>query len=160
MSRNSLLLKMELRSDPRMLCVVRAALGQLGESAGFLPEEVRSMVLAVDEAMTNVIRHAYHGRIDQPIEVDCRHSQLLDNGVLRDALEIVLKDKGVRVKAEELRGRPLDEVRPGGLGLQFIRESMDSVRFRHQKGTNRLHLVKFLRQAEPRQEAEGGVVCN
>jgi len=143
-----------------MLCVVRAALGQLAELVGLSPEEIRSMVLAVDEAMTNVMRHAYHGRIDQPIEIDFRRGQLSDNGVLRDALEIVLADKGVRVKAEELRSRALDDVRPGGLGLHFIRESMDSVRFRHQRGKNRLQLVKFLKQPEAREEPRGGAECN
>jgi anti-sigma regulatory factor (Ser/Thr protein kinase) len=38
----------------------------------------------------------------------------------------------------------LDDVKPGGLGLHFIQESMDIVEFKHADGTNRLRLVKYL----------------
>lgn len=128
-----------------MLCVVRAALGQLMETLGFVPEECRSVVLAVDEALTNVIRHAYRGQTDRPIEASFRRIQAGGDGGVREGLEIVLTDRGVPVKSEELRGRSLEEVKPGGLGLHFIRESMDVVEFRPDKGKNHLHLVKYLR---------------
>src|SRR4029077_16162871 len=52
-SRGRLLLKLELASDPAMLCVVRNALAQLAETLGFSEAECRAIVLAVDEAMTN-----------------------------------------------------------------------------------------------------------
>jgi len=51
-SRGSLLLKLELRSDPAMLCVVRNALGQLAETLGFSEAECRAIVLAVAAAAT------------------------------------------------------------------------------------------------------------
>lgn len=135
-----------------MLCVVRAALGQLTETLGFSPEECRAVVLAVDEALTNVIRHAYLGKPDRPIEASFRRIQVPGDAGLRDALEIVLTDSGVRVRGEELRGRSLDEVKPGGLGLHFIRESMDIIEFRAHNGKNHLHLVKFLQPAQPGRE--------
>ena len=53
-SRDILLLKLELRSNPEMLSVVRGALGQLTEKMGFPEAECRAVVLAVDEALTNI----------------------------------------------------------------------------------------------------------
>ena len=56
----------------------------------------------------------------------------------------MLADKGVPVKQAELKGRPLDDIRPGGLGLHFIHESMDEVEFTRKKGKNLLRMVKYL----------------
>ena len=136
-----------------MLCVVRGALAQLTEILGLSPEACRAVVLAVDEALTNVIRHAYLGRTDEPVEVSFRRCQARGDEGWRDALEIVLEDHGVPVKAEEMRGRSLDEIRPGGLGLHFIRENMDKVKFHYENGKNHLHLVKFLEPIIPRQDS-------
>ena len=110
------------------------------------------MVLAVDEALTNIIRHAYQGKPEQPIEVSCRRIQAAQDGVLKPALEIVLEDRGAAVDAKKLCGRALDDVRSGGLGLHFMRESMDAVEFRRRWHRNQLRMVKLLRGAEP---AEG-----
>src|SRR5229473_7799936 len=67
-SRGSLLFKMELRSNPEMLCVVRNAVGELTAKLGFSEPDCRAVVLAVDEALTNIIRHAYLGDAERPIE--------------------------------------------------------------------------------------------
>ena len=149
MNRGNLLLRMELRSDPEMLCAVRGALAQLTEKLGFPEADCRAVVLAVDEALTNIIRHAYGGQTDQPIEALFRRISLDDNGLRGEALEIVLEDRGPAVDREKLCGRPLEEVRPGGLGLHFIRQSMDRVEFRRENGRNQVHLVKLLHKPEP-----------
>ena len=44
----------------------------------------------------------------------------------------------------KLKGRPLNEIRPGGLGLHFIRQSMDVVEFSRKNGKNQLRMVKYL----------------
>jgi anti-sigma regulatory factor (Ser/Thr protein kinase) len=139
---------MELRSNPEMLCVVRNALGELAQTLGFPEPECRAIVLAVDEALTNIIRHAYQGRAEQPIELSFRRIQAARDGTPRAALEIVLEDHGVAVDHKKLCGRELEDVRPGGLGLHFIRESMDTVEFRRTWGRNQLRLVKLLHEPE------------
>lgn len=148
MDRGSLLLRMELPSNPDTLCVVRNALEQLAQTLGFPEAECRAVVLAVDEALTNIIRHAYQGKAHQPIEISFRRIQAPQDGASRSALEIVFEDRGVRVDAKKLCGRDLEDVRPGGLGLHFIKECMDAVEFRRHWGRNRLRLVKFLRAPE------------
>lgn len=150
MSRRSLLLRMELRSNPETLCVVRGALAQLTERLGFPESECRAVVLGVDEALTNIIRHAYAGQPDRPIEVLFRQIQASLCGKKGEALEIVLVDRGKKVDRAKLCGRALEDVKPGGLGLHFIRESMDAVEFRHTNGRNQLRLVKFIPVPGPR----------
>jgi anti-sigma regulatory factor (Ser/Thr protein kinase) len=147
-SRGSLLFKMELRSDPEMLCVVRNALSELTAKLGFPEAECRAVVLAVDEALTNIIRHAYLGDLEQPIEASFRRIHVSGEGKSGDALEIVLEDSGATAP-EKMCGRALEDVRPGGLGLHFIRESMDTVEFSRSNGKNQLRLVKILHSQGP-----------
>lgn len=150
MTPRSLLLRMELRSNPETLCAVRGAVGQLTERLGFTEAECRAVVLGVDEALTNIIRHAYAGHPDKPIEILFRRIQVSLCGKKGEALEIVLEDSGKNVDRAKLCGRALEDVKPGGLGLHFIRESVDGLEFRRRNGKNQLRLVKFLHLPEPR----------
>ena len=140
----SLLLFIELPSNPELLCVVRGMMEGLTDVMGFSPPECRAVTIAVDEALANIIRHSYQARPGQPIEISCRriHGQL--NKRRRAGLEITLVDYGPAIDHAKLRGRMLDDIRPGGLGLHFIRKSMDTMKFIRAGRTNRLRLVKYL----------------
>ena len=139
-----LLVKLELHSDPNMLCVVRGALERLTESFGFSAADSRSVTRAVDEAITNIMRHAYGGQTDKMIEVYFGRVPPRRDGDTGDGLEVVLGDEGPAVDPTKMKGRRLDEIKPGGLGLHFIRQSMDVVEFKRVKGKNELRLVKYL----------------
>jgi anti-sigma regulatory factor (Ser/Thr protein kinase) len=153
-SKGDLLLRLELPSDPTLLCAVRGAVERLTESFGFSPPECRAVTRAVDEALTNIIRHAYCGRADRPIEliISSIHKRSINGrSVPREAgpkaangLEIMLCDRGPAIKPEQMCMRTLEEVRAGGLGLHFIQESMDVVEYKRVKGTNRLRLIKYV----------------
>jgi anti-sigma regulatory factor (Ser/Thr protein kinase) len=149
LNRSTLLLKLSLLSEPRLLCVVRAAVTEVAVMFGFQDAEVRSIVLAIDEALTNVIRHAYQGAFDRPIHVSFYRARVKANKGVQEALKIQIVDRGVPLKTERLVGRSLDDIRPGGLGLHFIREIMDSVTFRHAAGRNYLRLIKSPTPAKP-----------
>lgn len=149
MSQRNLLLKMELRSNPETLCAVRGAVAQLTERLGFSEPECRAVVLGIDEALTNIIRHAYAGHPDRPIEIFFSRIQTSSCEKSGEALEIVLEDRGKKVDRAKLCGRALEDVKPGGLGLHFIRESMDGLEFRRKVGRNQLRLVKFLPKPGP-----------
>ena len=142
-SDDGFLLKLELFSDPKLLCVVRGALERLTEVFGFSPPDRRSVTRAVDEALTNIMRHCYNGQTDQPIEVYCRRVRTRGSQSA-DGLEILLCDQGPAVDPSKLRGRRLDEIKPGGLGLHFIRQSMDIVEYQREGSTNQFRLVKYL----------------
>jgi anti-sigma regulatory factor (Ser/Thr protein kinase) len=147
MSRD-LLLKVEMRSDPSMLCVVRGAMERLTETFGFSPADSRSVTRAVDEALTNIMRHSYHGNIERMIAMSCQRVPKRRGSAHGDGFEVLLSDRGPAVDPTKLRGRPLDEIKPGGLGLHFIRQSMDVVEFKRARGANLLRLVKYLQTAE------------
>lgn len=138
------LLSLAIPSDPVFLCVVRSMVESLAEVLGFASCDCRSVTLAVDEAMTNIIRHAYRSQKDRPINVICRRVHARGSGKRRVGLEITLVDYGPAVDPTRLNARPLDEIKPGGLGLHFIRESMDVVSYTRADSANRLRLVKLL----------------
>jgi serine/threonine-protein kinase RsbW len=138
------LLSLAVPSDPEFLTVVRSTIARLAEVLGFMPSDCRSVIVAVDEAMTNIIRHAYGSRKDCPINVICRRIHVSSNGKRRTALEITLVDYGPAVDPTQLSARCLDEIKPGGLGLHFIRECLDVVSYMRSHSANRLRLVKLI----------------
>jgi anti-sigma regulatory factor (Ser/Thr protein kinase) len=143
-----MLLRLELQSNPEALCLVRATVERAAEVLHFTDSDSRAIVRSVDEALANVMRHAYGGRSGLPIEVSC--SKLKESAATKSGLEIVLQDEGEAPDPSKLKGRPLDEIRPGGLGLHFIQQSMDVVEFSRKKGKNQLRMVKYLSPASQR----------
>jgi serine/threonine-protein kinase RsbW len=154
LERTGLLLRLELTSNPEILSVVRSAVTCLSANLGFSEADCRALTRAVDEALANVIRHAYNNRPGQPIELLCRRVNERAGEKRGPALEIVLVDRGVSVTRKKFCGRPLDEIRPGGLGMHFIQNGVDLVRYSRRLRKNRLRLVKFL----PAQELQSGSV--
>jgi anti-sigma regulatory factor (Ser/Thr protein kinase) len=148
-SDDEFLLKLELLSDPKLLFVVRGALERLTEIFGFSPPDRRSVTRAVDEALTNIMRHCYNGRTDQPIEIYCSRVPPGSSGQA-DGLQIMLRDQGPAIDPAKLRGRRLDEIKPGGLGLHFIKQSMDTVEYHRIGNINEFRLVKYLQPSQAR----------
>jgi anti-sigma regulatory factor (Ser/Thr protein kinase) len=127
--------KLSFPSDPRYLGVIRGSIERFAALVGFDEEECRWITLAVHEALTNVIRHAYHNQHDRPVEITLRER---DGG-----MEVLLVDQGTGVKQEQMAGRDLNDVRPGGLGLHMIREIMDETVYLPLQGRNELRLFKI-----------------
>jgi anti-sigma regulatory factor (Ser/Thr protein kinase) len=152
---SGVLLHLEVLSEARFLCVVRGAIEPLADIAGFSPPDCRAVTRAVDEAMANIIRHAYGNRPGEWIQVTCRLLESKVKGQRLKSLEIVMWDRGVRFDPESVKERSLDEVKPGGLGLHFIRDSMDIMDHRRFGTKNRLRLVKYLKPEEPKQVCGG-----
>jgi serine/threonine-protein kinase RsbW len=138
-------LKLEVRSHPTFLCVVRGALEPLMESLGFTGEENRAIIRGVDEAVSNIMRHSYKGCPDSPIELYCNRLDRRVNGHAEQGIEILLYDCGPAIDTTKIQPRPLDEIKPGGLGLHIIRGSMDAVEYKRAGRLNRLRLVKYAR---------------
>ena len=139
-----MLLKLALQSNPEALCLVRATVERAAEVLHFPEVDARAIVRSVDEALANVVRHAYGGRPGFPVEMTCHKWNGTGAGGKQSGIEIILQDEGIPVDAAKLKGRPLNEIRPGGLGLHFIRQSMDVVEFSRKNGKNQLRMVKYL----------------
>jgi anti-sigma regulatory factor (Ser/Thr protein kinase) len=135
-----------LYSNPKWLSVVRGTVERLAKTLGFPEMQCRSITRAVDEALSNIVRHSYGNRLDQPIAMYFRRTRRQSEAEKQPGLEILLCDRGPEVEASKLHGRPLDEIRPGGLGLHLIHQAMDTVEYTRKGTVNRLRLVKYLSQ--------------
>jgi serine/threonine-protein kinase RsbW len=153
--RAELLLRLSLESNPEALCLVRATVQRATEVVRFPEPDSRAIVRSVDEALANVIRHAYKDRVGMPIEVTCRRLFADPEKKVPRGLEVILADSGVAVNPKKFHGRPLEEIRPGGLGLHFMKQSMDVVEFRRKNGRNLLRMVKYLAPSRPEEKPEG-----
>lgn len=116
-------LNLELTSDPRELSLVRSTLRAWLPGQGWSDWAIEELVLAVDEALTNVMRHGYLGQTGQPIRVELRGLAASDAG---PGIEVRVRDFGRQVDPATICGRDLAQVRPGGLGVHIIRNIMDS----------------------------------
>lgn len=128
--------QMKLASDPRLLSIVRSAVSELAASLGFEDAQCRRITLAVDEALCNLIRHAYKNDCNHEIELYCE--------ARADGLEFDFIDRGEPVDPARICAQPLDKVALGGRGTHIIREVMDSVIYERLPEGNRLRLTKYM----------------
>lgn len=123
-------------SHPRFLSIVRAAVDEISVVYGLSEESSHGVTLAVDEAMANIIRHAYKGRYDQEFELNCE--------VVENRIEFRLIDHGEPPDASRICGQPLDEVSLSGRGTHIMKAIMDEMRYEQVPAGNQLSLVKYL----------------
>ena len=122
--------KLAIYSTPDHLCVVRAATEQLCRKLGFDDRGITQVVLSVDEALTNVIRHAYGGSEDRPIEVELAATDDAPAG----GLCVRIRDFGRFIGPGAVKRQEPSEHRPGGLGVYIMHECMDRVEYRRAEG--------------------------
>lgn len=133
-------LRVVMSSDPCFLSIVRAAVGQIGMVYGLTEDSCQGVTLAVDEAVANVIRHAYKNRRDQKIELTCQAAA--------DHLEFILLDSGEPADPATICAQPLDEVSLSGRGTHLIKATMDEMHYEKVARGNQLRLIKHLPAAK------------
>jgi serine/threonine-protein kinase RsbW len=97
------------------------------------------IALALEEAVSNVIAHAFTGvppphliRVRLDISAELFTAEIIDNGRAFDPTTAPPPDLSV----------PLDQRPPGGLGIHLMRSMMDRVQYRRSDGNNLLRLEK------------------
>lgn len=113
-----LLLELRFPALAESLGKVRPSLRRTLMDCGFGCIETEDLVLAVCEACQNVIEHAY-GQVDAEQTI---HLRLL---IGSEELTVELRDFAGPVDPSAIYPRPLDEIRPGGLGTHFIETIFD-----------------------------------
>jgi len=106
----------------------------------FTESETDLMVLGIDEACTNIIRYAYQHEETHPIILTCEQND--NKATFR------LRDIGTQCDPSKLCPRPLDEVKPGGLGLYLIKRAFDRVDYFLKDQGTELVLVKLAQPAD------------
>lgn len=117
---------MEIPGDPAALFLVRCVVERLARQLGFQEERVFRLTQAVDEACSNVIRHAYGGPSRERISICFTFSE--------QRLEVQVRDFAPAPDLSKLTPRDLKELRPGGLGLHLIRAGADEVHYEEVPG--------------------------
>lgn len=108
-------------ADPSRLKFMRPALEGAAKACQFGEDEIQDLLLAAGEAIENIMIHAYGGQAKGEITLAVHR--------LPDGIMLRLRDFAPRVDTGKIEPRPLDEVRPGGLGTHFIRAIMDDASF-------------------------------
>lgn len=127
-------LRLNITSDAANLADVRRAVEALSQRCGLNEQSVADVGLCVNEALANVIRHAYGGTAGKPITVEAVGDH---RGV-----EVRIRDWGNGIDPASLPPRAPDPLRPGGLGLICLRKMMDTVRWERQSDGMLLTMFK------------------
>jgi serine/threonine-protein kinase RsbW len=132
--------KLRISSITDNLEVIRDFINKLAKKGGFNNEVADQIELAVDEACTNVIKHAY--KFDKKRMIDI--SVCLDP----EKMEIVITDKGAGFDINKLTKPDIEkyvhESRSGGLGIHLMKTLMDDVKFNFNPGKkNQVSMIKY-----------------
>lgn len=117
--------KLTIPSDPKYLSLVRKVVSYLLTNHNVARELISRLVLCIDEACSNIIKYSYgecqDQSKDQPIELGFSLADHL--------FTIKIRDFGKQCDPKDIKPRPIDEIKPGGLGTYFINEIMDEVKY-------------------------------
>lgn len=130
-----------LSSNPKMATFLRNCLEKSCQMVGFPDEQSDMIILAVDEAFTNVIRHGYKMDFTQKIDVSIQIRE-------EKEIEIKMQDDAPLIDISDIRSRDLKDIQPGGLGIHFLYSIMDKVEFTIMENRNALIMKKFLVKRE------------
>lgn len=112
---------------------------------------VFALEVCLEELFTNVVRHGGPGRGASPLSVDVGLS------VHGDDVAMYIEDNGQSFDVSQAParpiGQPLEDVMPGGLGMQLIRSFSKELRYEARPEGNRV-ILKFLRQEHAGSTAE------
>ncbi len=119
---------------------MRQFAAQAAKDAGMEDAEVHAVELAIDEACSNIIEHAYESDMGGEIECTCTGAD--------DCLTVILRDHGkpfdLSIVTEPDLSTGLEQRPLGGLGVYLMRQLMDEVRFEALgEAGNLLTMVKY-----------------
>jgi len=133
-------LDLSLANDPSEIRRLVDRLEGFGMSAGLAPDVAFRLMLALDEVVSNVIRHGFEGggehRIGVRVEIG---SSVLTATVIDEGREFDPRD----APCPDLDAS-LDARRVGGLGMHLVRSSMDTIEYRRDGQRNVLTLTTSL----------------
>lgn len=116
-----MLIEQDFAADTASLSELRTAVRAACVAAGCGDECRDHLVLAVNEAGMNIIQHAYAFAPGQQFRLRIAR--------MDDMLVVHLLDNGRVASLADLKPRELDELRPGGLGVHFMRDVTDGVEY-------------------------------
>lgn len=141
--------KLTLPNDLRYLPLAMSFVRENAAIIGFKEPEINKIELGVEEAVSNVIKHAFSPEENAEFHIVCERIPL--------GLKTVIKDKGLPFDPTVLPAYNPDDIKDdeagSGLGLYLMKQFMDEASF-HNLGREgkEIHLVKYLQQKTVREE--------
>lgn len=134
--------KLEIPSVTENLYLIREFIIKIAAKAGFEEDMQEQIALAVDEACTNVIKHAHKFDANRNIDILASY----DNS----KITINIIDTGTGFDTSKLQKPDLmqfaKESRHGGLGIYLMKTLMDEVEYDFNPGIkNQVQMIKYLK---------------
>ena len=134
--------RLVVTNDTKHLTVVREFISRLIQQSALSKEDENKIILAVDEAVTNVIEHGYDNQNDGSIEIDVISAPSSFKITIRDTGKVFNPTSTPSLNVQ-------DHVKMGrkkGLGIFLMRQIMDEVKYTFRDGVkNELTMVKFIK---------------
>lgn len=127
-------IEMTIPAKAEYIGVIRLSISGIANRMGFSYESIEDLKVAISEAITNAVTHAYDGENEGEIT--------LGFGVYEDRLEVMVADRGVSFNLNEVRKEigpfkntdSVENLREGGFGLFLINTLMDKVEIHDNQG--------------------------
>ncbi len=128
---------LNVASHPKNLEYIRGRIAQITALTSLSKKDSGSIILAVDEACSNIIKHSYKNDYTRKIDLTV---ELETNG-----LSISIFDDGIKFDIDSVTSRDITDIRQGGLGIYIIKQVMDTLEYsRNKNGLNKVKMTKKL----------------
>jgi len=136
---NEISYHLTVKSSTENLAIVRDFIRKAADETGVNTEVVHKIILAVDEASSNIMRHAYKNNPEGEIS----YSFIVSGS----ECTVIITDQGVGFNPAAVRKPDLPvyikEGKRGGLGMHLMKILMDNVQYEStESGFNKLVLTK------------------
>ncbi|RSL29156.1 anti-sigma B factor RsbW [Salibacterium salarium] len=144
--------EMKIPARAEYVGVARLTISGIASRSGYSYDDIEDLKIAVAEACTNVVDHAYDEGGYMGLFCD----------LYKDKIEIVVSDRGQSFHLEDIKkglgpidsAKPIEDLREGGLGLFLIDSLMDKVEINGETGVA-IVMTKFLQRDGREQDANG-----
>lgn len=125
-------------ASTKNLAEVRNFVAEHAANHGFSKQQIADIRLAVDEAITNIIKHAYQGDDSNSIDIEISFEE--------NQICIQLQDTGKTFRMDKFSEpnikQKIKERKRGGMGLYLIHSLMDDVTYSSRNGMNEMLMCK------------------
>lgn len=140
-------IEMKIPAKADYVGVVRLSAAGIANRMGYSYEDIEDLKVAVSEAITNAVTHAYDENEDGEVTIGF--------GIYANRLEIMVADRGDSFDINEIKSgtgpyeesEAVEDLREGGFGLFLINALMDKVQINNQYGVIVL-MTKYLAETE------------
>ena len=141
-------IEMKLPASAEYVSLIRLTLSGVFTRAGASYDDIEDSKIAVSEAVTNAVKHAYKYSEQNGMINIC--FELFD-----DKIKIIISDQGESFDYESTKSKlvpyqeneNIDFLREGGLGLFLIESLMDEVKVSKESGVT-ISMIKYIKKEQ------------